>query len=236
MKRIWTGVIIDDQQGSIDYLMQLMDEIAYVKIIKTFNDPKEAKLFLRVNQVDFMILDVELGYTNGFDFLKTLPNTNLKTILYTAHEQYEDPGYDIGVVDVLLKEVSMSRLCAALRRLDTELARLLPVSTSDSLEYYFQYFTVRMGYRYVRNLVWIKNIIYVESANGTITIHMVDREPLKCNNSMRQVMEVLPIKWFKQIHQSFVININFFYSYEKGAVRMTVDNKKLPTGDKKIYS
>lgn len=236
MKRIWIGVIIDDQQGSIDYLLQLMEEIAYVKIIKTFNDPKEAKLFLRVNQVDFMILDVELGHTNGFDFIRTLPNTNLKTILYTAHEQYEDPGYDIGVVDVLLKEVSMSRLCGALRRLDTELARLLPISTSDSLEDYFQYFMIRVGHRYVRNLVWMKNIIYVESGNGAITFHMVDGKSKKCNNSMRQVLEMLPIKWFKQIHQSFVINISFFYSYERGTVRLTLDNKTLPTGDKKIYS
>lgn len=236
MKRIWIGVVIDDQQGCIDYLLQLMEDIAYVKIIKTFNDPKEAKLFLRVNQVDFMILDVELGYTNGFDFIRTLPNTNLKTILYTAHEQYEDRGYDNGVVDVLLKEVSMSRLCGALRRLDTELAKLLPVSGSDSLEDYYHHFMVRVGYRYVRNLVWMKNIIYVESGNGAIIFHMVDGTSKKCNNSMREVLEKLPIKWFKQIHQSFVINISFFYSYEKGKVHMTLDNIMLPTGDKKIYS
>jgi DNA-binding LytR/AlgR family response regulator len=236
MKRIWAGVIIDDQQGSMDYLLDLMEDISYVQILKTFTDPQEAKLYLRVNQVDFMILDVELGRINGFDFLRTLPKSNLKTILYTAHEQYEDPGYDIGMVDVLLKPVSRSRLYGALRRLDDELGRLLPVSISDSLEDYSHYFMIRVGYRYVRVAVRMKNIVYVESANGSIIFHMVDGDRLKCNNSMRQVLEALPVKWFKQIHQSFVINVNFFYSYEKGGVRMTLTNKMLPTGDKKIYT
>src|SRR5690606_10185100 len=109
-------------------------------------------------------------------------------------------------------------------------------SASDSLEDYYYHFMVRVGYRYVRDLVWMKNIIYVESGNGAITFHMVDGTSKKCNNSMREVLEKLPIKWFKQIHQSFVINISFFYSYEKGKVRMTLDNIMLPTGDKKIYS
>ncbi|WP_433863005.1 LytR/AlgR family response regulator transcription factor [Sphingobacterium thalpophilum] len=235
MKRIWAGVIIDDQQSSIDDLLALMEDIGYVHILKTFNDPKEAKTYLRVNQVDFMILDVELGRTNGFDFLRTLPKTNLKTILYTAHEQYEDPGYDIGLVDVLLKPVSKSRLCGALRRLDDELSRLLPVSANDSLEDYSYYFMIRMGFRYVRVAVWMKNIVYIESANGAIIFHMINGERLKSNNTMRQVLEVVPVRWFQQIHQSFVINISFFYSYEKGEVRMTLTDKRLPTGDKKIY-
>ncbi|MNJ96971.1 Transcriptional regulatory protein YpdB [compost metagenome] len=237
MNRIWIGIIIDDQKSHIDHLLEMVEEIGYVQIAKTFNDPKDAKIFLRANKVDFMILDVELGKTNAFDFLRTLPSTNLKTILYTAHRQYEDPGYDFGVVDVLLKEVSKSRFYAALRRVDEALAKLIPLSDHDSLENYTYYFMIKGPVRYQRTEIRMKELVYVESTNGQVKFHMIGGKTLSCSSTMREVLGRLPVRWFKQCHQSIVININFFYSYGVGGVLMTEGTKKtLPVGDKKLYA
>jgi DNA-binding LytR/AlgR family response regulator len=179
---------------------------------------------------------VELGRINAFDFLRTLPSSNLKTILYTAHRQYEDPGYDFGVVDVLLKEVSMSRFYAALRRVDEALAKLIPVSEHDSLENYTYNFMIKGPVRYPRTEVRMKELVYLESANGQVKFHLVGNKILTCGSTMREVLGRLPVKWFKQCHQSIVININFFYSYGIGGVLMTEGTKNtLPVGDKKLY-
>jgi len=236
MNRIWIGIIIDDQKPHIDHLLEMVEEIGYVQIAKTFNDPQDAKIFLRANKVDFIILDVELGKTNAFDFLRTLPSSNLKTILYTAHRQYEDPGYDFGVVDVLLKDVSKSRFYAALRRVDEALGRLIPVSDHDSLENYTYYFMIKGPVRYQRTEVRMKELVYVESANGQVKFHMIGNKILTCGSTMREVLGRLPVKWFMQCHQSIVLNINFFYSYGVGGVLMTEGTKNtLPVGAKKLY-
>ncbi|MDM1295290.1 response regulator transcription factor [Sphingobacterium sp. N143] len=236
MSKIWIGVIIDDQQACIDHLLEMVTEISYVDIVRTFNNPQEAKIFLRANKVDFIILDVELGKTNAFDFLRTLPSSNLKTILYTAHRQYEDPGYDINVVDVLLKEVSKSRFYAALRRVDEALGKLIPIIGHDSLEHYSHYFMIKGPVRYDRTEVRLKNVIYVESSNGHVIFHQIGNKTSVCNSSLKEVKERLPVKWFMQCHKSFIINNSFFYSYGADGILMTEGTKKkIPVGDKKLY-
>ena len=236
MGKIWSGIIIDDQQACIDHLTKMVADISYVDIVRTFTEPQEAKIFLRANKVDFMILDVELGKSNAFDFLRTLPSSNLKTILYTAHRQYEDPGYDINVVDVLLKEVSRSRFYAALRRVDEALGKLIPIIGHDSLEHYSHYFMIKGPVRYSRTEVRLKEVIYVESKNGYVIFHQIGNKTLVCNSPMKEVQEKLPVQWFKQCHKSFILNISFFYSYGADGILMTEGTKeKIPVGDKKLY-
>lgn len=236
MGKIWSGIIIDDQQACIDHLTEMMTEISYVDIVRTFTDPQEAKIFLRANKVDFMILDVELGKTDAFDFLRTLPSSDLKTILYTGHRQYEDLGYDIHVVDVLLKEVSRSRFYAALRRVDEALGKLLPNTGRDSLEHYSYYFMIKGPVRYKRTEVRLREVVYVESTNGQVKFHLIGNKTLVCNSPMKEVQERLPVNWFKQCHKSFILNTSFFYSYGADGILMTEGTKtKIPVGDKKLY-
>jgi len=67
-------------------------------------------------------------------------------------------------------------------------------------------------------------------------IHQIDqKEPLLANSSIAKVIEKLPSKWFKQCHQGYVFNINFFHSYAKNLVSLKYVNKKLDVGDLNIY-
>lgn len=248
--RKWIGVIIDDQQSAIDYLLGILKDVTYVEIIATFVDEKEAKRFLHVNKVDFLILDVELEGTNAFRFLTSLSNPKIPTILYTGYEQYEDEGYDRDFVDVLLKPVSQSRLLGALRRVDRELRDLIPV-TEDGLENYYEYFQVKGPVRYQREMVWLKNLVYVDMQNGKLCIHLADGRVLETNASFKQVMELLPSKWFLVCAQSVALNINFYRGMVGGTVVLTIPKPKkrdnsnksdesineiIPAGSRNLYA
>ncbi|MBD1422565.1 LytR/AlgR family response regulator transcription factor [Sphingobacterium chuzhouense] len=248
--RKWIGVIIDDQQSAIDYLLDMLKDVAYVEIVATFVDEQKAKRFLHVNKVDFLILDVELEETNAFRFLTGLSNPKIPTILYTGHEKYEDEGYDRDFVDVLLKPVSQSRLLGALRRIDRGLRDLVPIP-EDALENYYEYFQVKGPVRYQREMVWLKNLVYVDMQNGKLCIHLADERVLETNASFKQVMELLPSKWFLECAQSVALNINFYRGMVGGDVVLTTPkpkksdnandsdesiNEVIPAGHRNVYT
>lgn len=218
--RTWYGVIIDDQQASIDHLLSLLEDVGYIDIVATFVQEREAQRYLHANAVDFIILDVELSNSNAFTFLAGLANPKIPTILYTAFEQYEDRGYDMALVDVLLKPVSQSRLWGALRRVNDELKKSVPL-LEDELEMGYHFFQVKGPLRYERTMVWYRNIVYVDTANGKVQFHMVGGDMLESNSTFKAVLEKLPNKWFKQCIHNIVFNINFYQGYVGGRVVLT---------------
>lgn len=235
--RKWLAIIIDDQGSSIAHLERLLRPLEYIQVVATFQQHQEALTYLRVNPVDFIILDVELGSINGFDFLSLLPNPQIPTILYTAHQHYEDRGYERCLVDVLLKPVSQQRLLGALRRVDEQLRKRIVLKDDDDLGHWYDYFQIKGPYRFERKIVWFKDICYVESKGKMVFIYLVgEKEPLVCNKSLKYVDGVLPKKWFKQCHQSFVVNINFFKKYANNKVYLKHVSDSLPVGSSLLYT
>ena len=236
----WRGVIIDDQQSAIDHIMEEVKDLPFVEIIGTFTNHRAGAQFLHVNPVDFIILDVELENTNAFRFLASLSNPKIPTILYTAYDKYEDEGYDRAFVDVLLKPVSRSRLLGALRRLDTELKALLPV-TDNALEGYYEYFQVKGPVRFQRQIVWFKDLVYADMQNGKLYLHLQDGTSLETNSTFGRIMELLPTKWFMECAKGVVFNINFYKGVLDGAVVLTAmkkggeDNLTLPRGNRQAF-
>lgn len=248
--RKWIGVIIDDQQSAIDYLLDMLKDVAYVEIVATFVDEHKAKRFLHVNKVDFLILDVELEGTDAFRFLAGLSDPKIPTILYTGYEKYEDEGYDRDFVDVLLKPVSESRLLGALRRIDRELKDLIPV-TEDELENYYEYFQVKGPTKFQREMIRLKNLVYVNMQNGKLSFHLSDGRVLETNVTYKQVKELLPSKWFLECASSVIVNVNFYKGIVGGTVSLTLPkakrnnksensdqsaNEVIPAGSRKVYT
>src|SRR5690606_2457185 len=141
LKNNWRGVIIDDQKSAFYNILEEVNDRPLVEIIGTLTKPKAVAQIIHIIPVDFMYQDEDSENTYDYCSLASLLNPKIPTILYTGYDKYEDEGYDRAYVDVLLKPVSRSRLLGALRRLDTELKALLPV-TDNALEGYYEYFQV----------------------------------------------------------------------------------------------
>ena len=230
--------MLDDQQWAMDHIVDMLKDIEYIYIIRTFTCEREARRFLMSNKVDFLILDVELSNSSGFDFLLTLPNPQIPTILYTAHQKYEDRGYDMLLVDVLFKKVTRSRLLSALRRINNHLSKLLPLP-EISLEGHYSYFLLKGPIRNERRMIEWKNIVYICMENGKLTIYLIGDLMVVANASFKEVKDMLPFEWFKQCAQGILFNRSYFLGYAEGKVVLSIRNNKgnikLMTGNKDVY-
>lgn len=236
--RNFNAIIVDDHQSSIDHLLDYFQTVKHVQVIGTFTDPLRALTFVRVNPVDLVILDVDLGQQiNGLEWISTVTRFNLKIILYTGFRQFEDDGYARDVIDVLLKPVTYIRFMTAIHRLDMDYRLNNPPSTqSDSLGDSYNYFMVKVDNVYGRVKILFKNIIYIEAKSRYVAIHVTTESKLYTSiSTFRDLCDLLPQEWFKQCSRSIAFNINFFQSYNKKKIRLNHVKHDIAAGNLKIY-
>jgi len=236
--RNYRAIIVDDHQGSIDHLLDHFEKIEQVEVAAHFTDPFSALTYVRVNQVDLVILDVDFGHRiDGFDWISTVPKLQLKFILYTGYRHFEEQGYQMNVVDVLHKPVSYLRFVTAIHRLDAEIRLQLPYNNNvDSLEHSNDYLQICHDGKSNLQLVWFKDVIYFQTLKGYVLLHMATNSEVVLSKSpLHHIKERLPRKWFKQCARGIIFNINFFQSYANRKIRLNHVKNDILTGDLRKY-
>jgi len=235
--RNYSAIIIDDLQASIDHLLDHFQNIPHIKVEKCFTDPIRAVRYLRSNPIDLVILDVDFGEKlNG---LKLMPMFSGKTkvILYTGYPQFEDPGYSMNVVDVLLKPVSYIRFLRAINLFEKEVQgedkREIP--EMGGLEHYSAILMIKDEGKFNRKIVWLKDVVYLEFVKPYLRLYTTDLEVKMSNSSLSNVHELLPGAWFKKCSRSVIFNINFFHSYKRGIVKLNHIKVDIRAGEMKRH-
>ena len=108
-------VIIDDEPLAIDVLENYIKELEYLELLATFNNVIEAISFFQTNEIDLLFLDIQMPKLTGIDFLKVLQHPP-KVIITTAYREYALQGYELNVLDYLLKPISFERFLIAVNK------------------------------------------------------------------------------------------------------------------------
>ena len=111
-------LIVEDQAPAQRVLARYIDDLPHLELAGTCGSAFEAMAFLYDRQIDLMFLDLNLPRLGGFDFLRTLarpPNV----IVTTAYPQHALEGFDLAVIDYLVKPISFDRFIRAVDRLRT---------------------------------------------------------------------------------------------------------------------
>ena len=232
--RKYHAIIVDDQQASIDLLLSYFAKTEQVQVDAHFTDPIKALTYVRENAIDLVIIDIDLGgRLNGFDWMTAAPKRKIKFIVYTGLHKFEDKGYLMNAVDVLLKPVSQQRFAIALNRLDDRI-RLedTPAGDFDSLEHWYDYINIKKDGKFCGQLIWFKNILYMESSKKYVLIYQAnDPEVLFSNSTLAHIYSKLPKNWFKQCARGTIVNVKFFHSYTGKQVKLINHKKLLPVGN-----
>ena len=114
-------LIVDDEPLAIEVLKSHIDKIDSIEIAGTACDAFDAFDFLSKNQVDLMFLDIHMPEMKGTELIKTLKNPP-HVILTTAYRQYAMEGFDLNVLDYLLKPISFERFMQAIEKYYTMVA------------------------------------------------------------------------------------------------------------------
>ena len=103
-----TCVIIDDEPLAIELIKTHISKFNTIELVGSCNNAIEGSELLQTKQVDLLFLDIQMPTLTGIEFLKSLNNPP-KVILTTAYRDYALEGYELDVVDYLLKPISFDR-------------------------------------------------------------------------------------------------------------------------------
>jgi len=189
-------IIIEDQLPAQRILKGYLEEIPNLEMVGTFISPVEALSTLESNNVNVLFLDVHLPKISGIDFLKSLRNPP-SVILTTAFTEYALDGFDLDVVDYLLKPFSFERFLKAISKIQR-------ISKTTNPIIHQQYIFVRT--KGVIQKIKIADIGFIEAKGDFVLINTTSKR-YTANSSLNDMLQRLGNE-FVRSHKSFVVNIN----------------------------
>ncbi|MCB9305802.1 MAG: response regulator transcription factor [Lewinellaceae bacterium] len=211
-------LIVEDEPLAAGILEDYIRQIPFLRLVGKCGDALNALEVLREASIDVLFLDIHLPGLKGLDFLRSLPHPP-QTILTTAYHDYALEGYDLGVVDYLLKPIDLERFVKAVQKLKQPAA-----GTVASPERLFQFFNVNK--KMVR--VWLDEIRYVESLKEYVRIYLPEEKSIVTKIHLGDLCEMFDGYGFLRIHRSYMVALRHIEAFT--ASEITVERKDIPIG------
>lgn len=220
-----TYLIIDDEPIAHDIIKGYCDLLPNMKLAEQCYDAIEALDFLRNHKVDLIFLDLNMPKLKGFDFLKTLPNSP-KVIVTTAYKEYALEGYELNIIDYLLKPFSFERFLKAINKathLKSDSSQLKATNNGED-----QYFFLYSDKKHVQ--VKLNDILFVEAAGNYCKV-VLNENQILIREKISDVLEMLSPEKFIQVHKSYIVSKENIEAVEGN--RIQIKGHQIPIG--KLY-
>lgn len=181
-----TCVITDDEPMARKGLQSYVERVDFLSLTGVCEDAIQLNTLLKTQQPDLLLLDIEMPYLSGLDLLATL-NQPPKVIVTSAYEQYALKGYELDVVDYLLKPISFERFLKGVE------------NTPDADASFFVKSEKQM------RKIYLRDILFVEALENYVSIYTTSGRVLT-HSTLKRIGESLPDDQFLQTHKSYIIN------------------------------
>lgn len=218
---MYTCIIIDDEPIAIDVIKTHVERSALLEIKGTFTHPAKALSFLQQHPVDLVFIDIQMPGLTGLEIIKTLTRKP-KFIITSAYREYALDGYDLDVLDFLVKPVSYERFLKSLSKFINTSALLLPATAATP-----RFIFIREGRKMTK--IFLDSIIYLESQKDHIKI-VTGNENFTTRGTMAYYEQWLPKTEFSRVHRSFLVSVSKIKAYTEDDVEMN-DGKLIPLGE-----
>ncbi|MFK7813993.1 MAG: LytR/AlgR family response regulator transcription factor [Maribacter sp.] len=219
-------LIIDDEHIAHDIIKGYCDLLPNMELLKNCYDALEAFEYLNGKDVDIIFLDLNMPKLKGFDFLKTLSNPP-KVIVTTAYQEHALEGYELNIVDYLLKPFGFERFLKAVNKAVGS-APKSQVSSVNEKETSSKTIFLRENKKYVQ--VELDSIQYLEAAGNYTKVVTVDTT-ITVREKFSDLLSSLESEGMLQIHKSFAISPKHIKSVEGN--RIFIGDTIIPIG--KVY-
>ncbi len=194
-------LVVDDEPLAIRLIEKHIAKIDNLEVVATCNTALKAFEILNLQKIDLMFLDIKMPNITGIEFLKNLKNPP-KTILTTAYRDYALEGYDLGVVDYLLKPITFERFFKAVDKFLSTNTANIEVKTKELVP--DEFILVKSGIKNYK--INTNDIIYIESLKDYIKINMTGEKNITSKYKIGDIQQELNQDNFLRIHRSFIIN------------------------------
>jgi DNA-binding LytR/AlgR family response regulator len=218
-------LLIDDEPLALDVLSAYVQKLDYLELAGVCSNAIDALSFLRKTKVDLLLLDIQMPGLTGIDFLRSLTHKP-KVILTSAYAQYALEGYELNVVDYLLKPVSFERFVVAINKLFEAGTFDAPRSTEE------HYPGFKNGFIYIKaekkmRKVYFHDILYLESLKDFVKVQTTTK-PIITYQTITYFEEKLPEDQFIRVHRSYIVSVHHVQSFTGASIE--INNFEIPIG------
>lgn len=217
------AIAIDDEKIALSVIENHAMNVDYINLKSTFQSIEPALKYINTNKIDLIFLDIKISSENGIDLIKKLPYSPM-IIFTTAYCEYAVQGFELNIVDFLLKPFSMERFLSACSK-----AKNIIENYRNPLDNFLfvkdNYSSIRINY---------SDIFFIEASGNYVNIHLANKKVL-VRLTMAYLENILDKKIFQRIHRSYIVNITKIGKVTKSAV--FIENYQIPLNkDFKISS
>jgi len=218
-------LIVDDEPLARELIRGHVEKLENFEIVAECGDAMKALQVLRDKQIDLMFMDIQMPQITGIEFLKTLKHQP-KVIITTAYREYALEGFELDVVDYLLKPITFERFLKSVNKyyqMIQDDVQVISNSTDKNQDDTFIY--IKENKKVVK--VYLSEIKYIEGLSEYVQI-FTDKRKIITKTSMSQMEEKLTSEKFLRIHKSYIVSINKIEAFTANTIE--IQGKELPIG------
>jgi DNA-binding LytR/AlgR family response regulator len=219
-------LIVDDEPLARELIRGHVEKLENFEVIAECSDAMRALNVLREKHVDLIFMDIQMPQITGTEFLKTLKHPP-KVIITTAYREYAMEGFELDVVDYLLKPITFERFLKSVNKyyqINQDEIQVVSGNNSEKLpDDTFIY--IKENKKVIK--IYLSEIKYIEGLSEYVQIY-TEKRKIITKTSMAQMDEKLSSDSFLRIHKSFIVSINKIEAFTANTIE--IQGKELPIG------
>jgi DNA-binding LytR/AlgR family response regulator len=211
-------LVVDDEPIARKGILEHIRQIDFLFPVAECKSALEASMWLQKKNIDLIFLDIQMPKLTGVDFMKNCPI--LPAVIFTtAYPEYAIEGYELDVLDYLLKPISFNRFLKSALKAQEYLGLRTRHEVSASQEFFF----IKCNQKIEK--IKMNDVLYIEGMSNYVIVHTLQRKYISYLTS-KSIEEQLPHNLFVRIHKSFLVAVNSIESIDGNEVK--VGNFTLP--------
>jgi len=207
-------IIVDDEPIAREGLEVQISKICQLKLAGSFDSAESASEYLKADDVDLILLDIEMPGTNGLEFAHTISKKTL-VIFTTAYSEYALDSYEVDAVDYLVKPIEPERFRKAIDKAITYHALLINAEKDTIGDVDSDFIFVKSERRYFK--VNYNDILFIEGLKDYVIIQIANKRIIT-KMYLSTIYELLPPNLFFRINRSYIISLKKIDSFDNNDV------------------
>lgn len=220
-----TCIAIDDEPIALDIIGRYCERRGNI-VLETYSSPRLGMQRIREWRPNIVFLDIEMNGVSGIELARDLPSSCC-LIFTTAYAHYALDGFELNAVDFLHKPYFYERFNRAVQKAEQWLRMHDLLSASESAS---RQLCLKSEYKNV--MVSMDSILYIESIDNYVKIHLTDNRFVLSKISLRSIEKQLPPDEFIRIHRSFLVARRRIAKFTRSEITLVKTGRSLPVGKK----
>jgi DNA-binding LytR/AlgR family response regulator len=220
-------LVVDDEPLALDIIEDYIAKVPFLELVKSTTSAIEGLSLVQNDGIDLVFLDVQMPELTGLQFLKIM-NGKCDVILTTAYSQYALEGYELDVIDYLLKPIAFDRFYKAAQKVLQQRQNSSPITLPAPIirPQVHNFIFVKTEHKIQK--IYLDDILYIEGLKDYISIFSKTERIITLQN-MKKMEEALPAGRFIRVHKSYIVALDKIDSIERS--RIQIADKIIPVGD-----